>query len=107
MKERRCSIYPKDLLRLVSKKSVVVHYEDNSRCHKLFWSQPDDAFFIAVYDGRQRVVVTVMPIEYNKGFPIGEEKKRTAKELALSRPIVSREQVERIRSENLMRLLSK
>ena len=60
-----------------------------NRNHLLFYSAPDDDFYVAIQDGLTGTVVTVLPLDYheNLAWKVSPEDCVKAKELYLNAPV--------------------
>jgi hypothetical protein len=82
---QRCSLSPDALKRLLDGgASVTVATQEGGRhMLRLLYSRPDTAWFIAVQDGKDAAVLTLMPLEYVEDrLPITADQKRTARKQA-------------------------
>ncbi|MBI1956967.1 MAG: hypothetical protein HYS44_00705 [Candidatus Niyogibacteria bacterium] len=80
---------------------VLIGREDNSpRVHRLFYSAPDQYWFVAIQDEENGEVVTVLPVDYHNAFRVSEGALNMAKEIILGPPSVP-EPVKNGKSVNL------
>lgn len=50
-----------------------------TRDHLLFYSQPDNYYFVVVYDRQSSVVVTILPIDFHRAWIISPEAQKEAR----------------------------
>ena len=60
------------------------HETGSNRRHLLFYSMYDEKCFVAVYDQKMSLVITLLPVNYHNRWRIDPETEIKAKELALS-----------------------
>jgi len=56
----------------------------HDRIHKLFYSLPDDKYFVAVQDQKNGEVVTILPIDYHNKWQISANVLITSRDLILN-----------------------
>ena len=88
----RLRLSPESVAHLLDEgRTVLVGSEPGSnREHRLFYSPPDQQWFVAVQDHTDGVVVTLLPVDYHQtlAWVVSEEAKRTAR--AMATPTVPR-----------------
>lgn len=77
----RLSIIQEEISRFIAEgQTVNVGTEPGTtRDHLLFYSQPDNYYFVAVYDRESSVVVTILPIDFHNAWMISPEAQKEAR----------------------------
>ena len=60
-------------------------HNQTGHAHRLFYSEPDDDYFVAVEDERAREIITVLNFTYHNAWPISLEAREMAKEMIIKR----------------------
>ncbi|MES3004519.1 MAG: hypothetical protein V4690_00230 [Patescibacteria group bacterium] len=82
----RLTLYPVEVLRILNAGKYILLGEENKRIiHKLFYSKPDDDCFVAVCAKSDGTVITVLPSQYHKIWPLKYGTLRRAEEIVCGR----------------------
>lgn len=82
--EERLRMEPRDILNVLNWDLAVTIGRENNRYHKLFFSEVDQDWFVAICDERTREVVTVLPYDYHNRWVISQGAMDEAREIAES-----------------------
>ena len=93
----RLHMEPRDVLHMINWDFVVLLGEEGDKVHKLFYSEVDQNWFVAISDEETKEIVTVLPYDYHNRWRIApgalEQARKVAtkgckKEEAKQNPIV-------------------
>jgi len=77
----RLRLPPTEIADILDSNRCVPIGRDGHRVHRLFYSEPDDYYFVAVQDERNGEVVTILPIDYHNRWKVSHEPLERAKQL--------------------------
>lgn len=82
--EERLRMEPRDILNILNWDLTVTLGRERNRYHKLFYSEVDQDWFVAICDERTREVVTILPYDYHNRWMISQEAMDDARNIAES-----------------------
>jgi len=77
----RLNLSSREIAEILNSNRYVPIGNDGHRAHRLFYSAPDDYYFVAIQDERNGEVVTVLPIDYHNRWKVSHEPLERAKQL--------------------------
>lgn len=83
--EERLHLTHDDVARVLNEGKYVPLGKDGSsnRLHKLFYSEPDSFWFVAVQDEKTDEIVTILPVDYHNRWRVSGDALRSARAKAL------------------------
>ena len=90
----RLSLSPAEVAALLDYDLAIPVGSRGGSVHRLFFSPPDNQCFVAVQDGENGAVLTVLPLDYHEScaWPVSAAAQAEAKERLRNRPALSEEE---------------
>jgi hypothetical protein len=86
--KERTGLTPEEVARILDNQLFIPIGREKKRVHKLFYSERDDDWFVAVQDEENGEVVTIMPYHYHNRWEISSDTLREARSMITGEPVV-------------------